>query len=327
VEAIASLSGLSNLGLAGCKQLTDRSLVALANQGTVTGLDISRNRHVSHQGLTALAKLPSLKTMTLKLCNMTEECITALALCASVEHLDLSGTGVDDSGLEVLVAARTTWKSLIFDDCYQLTDDALDKLVSACTDLEELSLHSFPRLASNGLAHLAGCTRLQKLDVSRCPQLCDDTIRGIAACTTLKHVDLSNCTAARDFTPLGALTKLNFLSLTECAITSKCIVLLVECCTNLSQLGLCYTDINDADLEVVAKMPSLWGLRLRGCNSVTDKGIVALAVRKPDLESIDISRCRGVPLLLRKARAFVLGMADETRVDHFVYNGHEEGDY
>ncbi|MEZ5356896.1 MAG: hypothetical protein R2762_30015 [Bryobacteraceae bacterium] len=130
--------GITGLRAAG--QMTDAALERLAALDFVTSLDLEGSRRVTDHGLSHLRRMPQL------------------------EHLNLTGCGITDTGLAVL---------------------------GELSQLRRFHLYHHGGVSDAGLAHLAGCHRLERVDLLG-SNSGDDLLRALAGKNALRHLKSGN---------------------------------------------------------------------------------------------------------------------------------------
>jgi hypothetical protein len=137
-EIVRLLSQHRAVGLGAAGQMTDPALAEISRGETITGLGLSGCRAITDEGVRHLATLPSL------------------------QHLDLSGTGITDAGLSVLRhLPRLRTLSLAGT---RVTDEGAASLAH-CGDLERVNLAA-TGAGDGALRALAGKRKLRHLAIS-----------------------------------------------------------------------------------------------------------------------------------------------------------------
>jgi F-box/leucine-rich repeat protein 9 len=110
-----SLKDLRYLNIAGCYQITDKSLIKCFDLPDLKELNISRCHNCTEAGID----------------NMTKK-------CKFIEALDLSECSrhVTDSTIEIVTKNATRLETLKLNGCHQITDDALDIMKRNCKYLK-----------------------------------------------------------------------------------------------------------------------------------------------------------------------------------------------
>jgi Leucine-rich repeat (LRR) protein len=219
MSAVARLAGLEQINLSHTL-VTDKGLAALAPLSKLRRLWINNNTHLTGKGLPLLPEL---------------------------EELELSGTSLDDAGLER--AARIPGLRALRAAYSNISDTGL-KHLAALPQLRSLDLTSTDILDA-GLAALKPLVTLEELFLSY-GRFSDKGIASLASLSSLRRLDIAR-TRLSD-AGLAAIAKL----------------------TSLRRLNLDYSNISDQGLELLAgALPELEELRLDTAN-ITDKGLEPL---------------------------------------------------
>ncbi|ELR17665.1 leucine rich repeat domain containing protein [Acanthamoeba castellanii str. Neff] len=98
----------------------------------------------------------------------------------------------------------------------QVSEQAVEKLVTECPNLENVSLSGCDRITDASLECLSSLTKLQQLDISWCRQLTN--VEPLSACRHLSVLNLDGCwnVSGRRFMELCSSVLLTVLSIDEC---------------------------------------------------------------------------------------------------------------
>merc|ERR1740128_392810 len=183
------------LNLGGCDELTNTSLLQLLAKCSATLKDMNlEGTGISGEGLESVPVLKQLETLNLggyhgQLTNTG--LLQLLAKCsATLEYLDLEGTGISGEGLKSVPALKL--KKLDVSACLNLTNTGLLQLLAKCTaTLEHLDL-SYTRISGEGLDSVPVLEKLETLDLTNCRNLTKTgLLQLLAKCTaTLKSLNL-----------------------------------------------------------------------------------------------------------------------------------------
>eukprot|EP00899_Mesostigma_viride_P005740 jgi/Mesvir1/15167/Mv04848-RA.1 len=272
------------LNLAGCKDVTHATLVAVA--GSCTGLealDVS-SCDVGDAGVQAVAEhCQGLRRLTMFDCSLVSDgTLRSLAQHApQLEALEASGTSVTDEGITALAQGCKHLLRLVVPE--GVTDVGITQVAARCPDLEQLGVHGTHRVTDVSLTSLAaGCPRMRHLEVARCEHVTDDGISALARrCAGLRHLNV----AVTGVTDTGILAVarhcagLGYLNVGKCAqVTDASMELLASKCAQLEHLSVEQCPlVTDAGICQVAQgCPGIWELTVSGCG-VGDAGIRAIA--------------------------------------------------
>lgn len=153
--------------------------------------------------------------------------------------------------------------------CSWLTHKNLRMILESTPSLAFLSLGSNVQLNYIAWGLLKLLKGLERLDISLCHQVNDQDLKVILqAGKSLTHLYLNRCTGLSD------------LSFFEIGKRS----------TRIVELDLSYCSIYDAALlDLVTKCPRIINLSLRGCKSISDKGLLEAIRIAPNLKAIDLT--------------------------------------
>ncbi|KAF8767088.1 putative RNA-binding protein EEED8.10 [Argiope bruennichi] len=256
---------------------------------------------VTNVSLQQLAiKCPKLKHVILQRCfEVGEKGIWwLLHLCKKLECIDLTGnpriTGqcfhmagpnlhtcaltkcsrFSPMGFTKLATRCRNLSALYLNDCFQLSDRALELLCQSLKNLKILYVGGiFPDLTASGLHHIGRLSSLENLSLAQNQQVDDDVVYAVSrGCKKLRFLDLSGCDEISDY------------SLTSLAT-----------CYSLRTLHISYLDrITDEGLSSIARHGSLETVLLRGCPNIGDQGLLTLVLLSPYLQHLDVSGCQHV---------------------------------
>jgi hypothetical protein len=167
MSAVACLSALRDLCVAGCGSVGNECLLALGSGGctALECVDLSGCVRCRDSGLRALT-----------------------AGCPRLESLFVMGLrGLSDVGVRHAVRNCPSLTSICLMDCTALTDEALMWL-GQLASLRLLNLGSCAQISSLGLQCLAqGCRLLQSLDLSNCSRVDAEGLQAVCDGCTLLH--------------------------------------------------------------------------------------------------------------------------------------------
>eukprot|EP00966_Prymnesium_polylepis_P280190 6473639-Prymnesium_polylepis.1 len=113
-------ASLTSLSVAGCSELTDESIKAVAGCTSLTSLDVSGCGKLTDEALQAIAKNCMLTSVNVSGCrNLTDEAIKALASRSSLRSLNVAYCGklLTDDSIKAVAASCPSLTSLNAADC------------------------------------------------------------------------------------------------------------------------------------------------------------------------------------------------------------------
>lgn len=256
----------------------DATLEGVTRMQTLRALDLARAQGVTDAGLSAMALsggLERLERLSLAETAAGDGCVAAVAAgLPALRALALDRCeAVTPAGLGALGAALV---ELSLEGCRAAIDQSVAAVAAAAPRLERLNLAYCERVSDAGveaLAPLAGT--LVELQLFGCASV--RSAAHLARLTRLEVLDLESCGGIEDFSPLGALTAMRCLDLSDTAVTGAMLVAM-RGMRHLERLDLDLCEsLADAGLLALADFPSLTDLDLSCCPRITDDGLDALA--------------------------------------------------
>lgn len=202
-----------------------------------------------------------------------------------------------DNDLKTIVLQLSGLKGLNLCACKNITGEGL-KVLSELKNLSVLGLENCEQLVDEDLGSLGECPNLARLDISGCKKLTDKVFESIGAVRSLRHLfmkrlpllkgsglseltgpgrpeisslDLSDCVQIGDgaIDLLKDFSSLERLCLTGLKTMSNAALESLKSLSELKELRLSGTNIDNAGLEQIAKLTTLTSLGLRNCSKVT----------------------------------------------------------
>ncbi|RWS15146.1 F-box/LRR-repeat protein 14-like protein [Dinothrombium tinctorium] len=257
---------LTELNLSMCKQITDRSILKIAQHlKFLQSLDLGGCSNITNSLLTTVRlQLKKLKRLNLRSCrNITDSgiaklCGQTLSNCVDSTHC------INEEPNKVL-------EYLGLQDCQKLTDEALRYISVGFSNMKSINLSFCSGITDVGLKHLSTISQLNELNLRSCVNITDAGIKYLSdAGLKLRSLDISFCDKIGDqslsYISQG-LCYLHSLSLNSCSIT------------------------DDGLMKIAQTLNDLSMLNIGQCNRITDKGLNAIAESCRSLRTIDIYGC------------------------------------
>lgn len=271
---------IRQLTLSGCPKVTDSGVALVAT--------------TYHTNLTRLELNECFEVTDNSLASLSEQCTNIKAL-----HLGYCQY-ITDKGTEMLCRALPTnpkmsyihLEEITLDYCTELTDKAIQQLVSFNSTLRYLSM-SGCKITDNAIRYVAGyCARLVTLNVKECDMLTDYTITVIAQrCKGLEAFD-GSCGGRYTDASAQQLAlyshQLKSLSLARsAAITNASLGSIALGCSRIESLNINGTQVSDEGLkQLVTSCRNLKQLDVSFCKRLTVDGIRLLLTNCPSLQKL-----------------------------------------
>ena len=234
----------------------------LCNQSVVE-LDLSYCSGITNDALLMLARMPLLKSLSLRHCNRIS----------------------DEGVLSVLASFGTSLCELDLSFCTRLTDDCLVKL--KLPNLQRLILRSCVSLEGEFLRGRGFAPKLVELRVDSCHRLTKKSLLRISndSYPNLETLNLAQLGVASGQVVASLLkncASLQSLNLRNTHASEKGFRTSGRLEVNLTHLCLSESDLDDNGLSLVALFPKLTRLSLKQCALVTSNGILAFVKARPE---------------------------------------------
>lgn len=176
-----------------------------------------------------------------------------------------------------------------------IPDKALQITVENLPNLQELTLYLIQNNSYNGWKSLTNLHCLRKLSIHHC-RIDDGSINAIIKIPKLRWLQLKACKGFRDksLKYISSMTQLQKITLSHNRDVTNNGMVYFSKLTNLVELDLKYTDLNDSVLEKFCTcLKNLKTLDISECQNITDSGLYNLP-RLKMLRNLNISGCTQV---------------------------------
>lgn len=325
LSPILQLEHLEDLVLEGCPGIDDDGLANLKHScKSLKSLNMSNCPNVSHVGLSSLTNgadglhqliltygpavttdlakcmhnISRLQSIKLDGCSVTTSAIEGIGnWLASLKELSISKcSGVTDECLSFLVQTHKELRKLDITCCRKITYASIDSITNSCTSLTSLRMESCS-LVSKDAFELIGqrCRLLEELDVTD-NEIDNEGLKSISTCSKLLTLKLAICLNITDdgLTHVAnGCSMLKELDLYRSpGITDAGIATIAHGCPALEMINIAYNDkITNNSLISLSKCLMLKALEIRGCPSVSSRGLSAIAKGCRQLMVLDIKKC------------------------------------
>uniref|UniRef100_T1J4F5 Uncharacterized protein n=1 Tax=Strigamia maritima TaxID=126957 RepID=T1J4F5_STRMM len=283
-EVIHGIPDLESLSLSGCYNVLDESLAQAINRplSSLVKLNLSLCKQITDETLLNLAQYcPNLEVLDLAGCDRITNSgllFVSKRLCRLVNLNLRSCRHVSDSGIAALgglssEAGKGTLQleQLSLQDCQKLTDDALRNVSTGLVSLKYINLSFCASITDGGLKFMAKMPMLSELNLRSCDNITDLGIAYLAeGGSKITSLDVSFCDKISDqaLTHVSqGLFTLRSLSMSACHISDE---------------GL---------LRIARTVPELNTLNVGQCHRITDRSLIAISENLTGLQSIDLYGC------------------------------------
>lgn len=196
-----------------------------------------------------------------KLAPFTAEDFAKIEATQGAIGLEIFHSEITDADLESL-AANPHIIQFKLGAAPNLTDVAVEKL-ARFPHVQRISLSQFPQWTNPNFVTFAECKQLKELRLQNCPNLLSDSLAGLAKCNGLQELRFRGC-----------------------PVSDTAIIQLVknESLTNIDLSGS--SEVTDAGIAELAKLPKLRFLLIQLCPKVTEEGVDALRQKLPQTNII-----------------------------------------
>uniref|UniRef100_T1IYY7 Uncharacterized protein n=1 Tax=Strigamia maritima TaxID=126957 RepID=T1IYY7_STRMM len=276
---VAPLHSLVVLNLSLCKQITDESLLRLAQLcPNLEVLDLAGCDRITNTGFLLIAQgLRRLLSLNLRSCRHVSD--AGIAPLAGLNREIGEGTRL--------------LKHLGLQDCQKLTDDALRHVSIGLLSLKSINLSFCASITDSGLKHLAKMPTLKELNLRSCDNISDMGMAYLAeGGSRISSLDMSFCDKIGDQALAHVsqgLFGLRSLSMSACQISDEGLIRIARHLPELSTLniGQCHR-ITDRSLHAIADhLTNLQCIDLYGCTKITTVGLEKI-MQMPQLDFLNL---------------------------------------
>jgi len=176
--------------------------------------------------------------------------------------------GNDSDGLRRALSRMPLLQTLSLERFEAVDDECLEVIATTCGDIRQLDLSYCCDITDKGLVLLKSLVELRMLNLDSCCEIGDVSLTVLLPCLSrLVSLDVSDTKAKG-----GMVAVLRHL-------------------LHLHTLDMAFTDVDDAHLQKIKKMPKMRHLNL-DCRLVTDTGLERVCNKLPNLETIDLFGAR-----------------------------------
>ncbi|KAI3927103.1 hypothetical protein MKX01_029871 [Papaver californicum] len=237
-----------------------------------------------------------LATVRLSGSNINDEGLEVLAkCCASLEKVDLKDCKrITDTGLEVLAKSCASLKKVDLSYCQQITDKGLEVLAICCASLEKIGLENCHEITDKGLEVLAKCcASLEKVNLTDCQGITDSGISFIIQnCSEIHSLQISYCDNVTGIGFLGCPETLTTVDATHMYKLTTEGIKAIASGGGIEYLSLSGNAVNNEAVITISKCcPLLKSLNLVCCHNVKFRGWKAIGLYCRNLEGLYVTDC------------------------------------
>lgn len=271
-RVIGQLKSLRVLDLHGNGAVKSEGLAHLAGLTNLEELDCSGLVDAGDNCLAVLLQLPGLKSLAMSGTAISARCGAQLAKLERLTRLELSGPAASDPVLTELAKSANGGKlrleGLSLTMSFGLTNEGLDQLTAASTQLRSLELSGCNQVMNLGFLH--HLPELRHLDLSGLALGSPGEFFGLAgASRALASLRLARCTRLDDASVEALLPlrrRLTSLDLNGCEHLGNKALNTIEQLTCLESLDLSGTGVGESALCRLIRLTRLTELRLARLN-------------------------------------------------------------
>eukprot|EP00210_Caulerpa_lentillifera_P004114 g3923.t1 len=252
------LSGCCNISdigielLYGLRNLKHLNLSMYSGKKPMTCVDCSNKDKLTDQSLRFVGGIIGLQTLDLShRSNLTTEGFSSLDKLRSLEHLNLSWTGLTDNCLTILQYFPKL-RSLDVSGC-SLTENCLSGKLNLASSLTQLNLSNLPGMNDVFLKEMTVLSNLQSLCLSHCKKLTDSGLQHLTKFQSLALLQANTCKGitGSGLLYLSALPHLRKLHLNEAMDTN------IDHILRLTNLQILEMGIRASNAEQLTKLTAL----------------------------------------------------------------------
>ena len=230
------------------------------------------------------ARYPNVSGLVMTNWNSISEkvmrCIS-IVLGEKLEMLDLSYSGIDSKGLEVLLARVQKLRVIKLSGCYNLNGMCMGLFAKLCGNtINEVYVDKCHLFKVEPLMYMGGCIgfnapklgRLIALDLAECPVEDKGLVAIAAGMKKLRFINLESSQGVSIITDMGV-----------------CPLILAGKSLELINLGGCPKLTNKTACAIAANCPNLRSLNVYKCNNISDMGINAVLVNCKNLQALNVA--------------------------------------
>ncbi|XP_010520186.1 PREDICTED: F-box/LRR-repeat protein 3-like [Tarenaya hassleriana] len=306
---VSSSKSLKTLNVSNCQNVTHIGLSSLTKDAvSLEHLNFShtcssspRSSKVTADLASCLGNFSNLQSVKLDGCLVSCSGLKTLGnRSAGLKELSLSKcNGVTDEALSLVVQSNRELRRLNITCCRKITYESLDAITGLCSSLVSLRMESCSSVPKEAFGLIGQrCPYLEELDVTD-NEVDNEGLKAIGQCSRLSSLKLGICCNIDD-TGLEFITSgcrmLKELDLYRClGITDKGIEAISSSCHGLEMVNMAYNErITDGSLISLSRCPRLKVVEVRGCSTVSSRGLSSLANGCRQLTVLDIKKCVNV---------------------------------
>lgn len=310
LDSISSLTSLRALNMRSSSWSTHHSyedgLQKVINNCTALEELVLNSCKVTNEHIAVLSACTTLTSLSLAYCSRAEILTPWLEKLPNLRHLDASNAYRDtDAVIATMVKHAPHLETLVISNCKKLTDFGVQHAVKLLNNgsLTRLEFDNCFRVSDDAIEALASCqavTNLQRLSIAHNVGLHEPSIRRLlSGLPRLLYLNVSKCNVTGDTLNAlppreNAVTGDNTVALKElvaaqCAGVTSVVELMVRA-RDLVKVDLRKTGVTDASIKAMSDhCRGLRQVNVSECNAISDDGAITLATLP--LEDLNVSSC------------------------------------
>jgi Leucine-rich repeat (LRR) protein len=256
--------------------VTDDAVAKLAGHPSLAVLNFSKRSMVGDKGIAVIKDLPQLADVSLERSAITDQSFALLAENPKLKYIRVPRTNISDVGVAHLAKASQL-QLLDLLECPGVTGKSL-AVIGQLKNLRNLRLFG-AEIRDEHMPQISGLEQLEALGLQYC-RVGDEGLKSIAGMKKLKELNLYGTKVTDAGLPsLAGLSNLQKLRLRETGLRGEQNLDAFATLTNLRELDVSESPVQDSIIDGLIKLPKLESLNLWN-TQFTDAGAKRLSELK-----------------------------------------------